>query len=78
MTIKPRDRRAGSTQPRGQSADDRPRAETDPNTSRVYLDLIFIARNIERIGDHATNIAEDAVYVRAAQDVRHSFPAAGA
>jgi phosphate transport system protein len=46
-------------------------AQKQPANITSYLDLIFIARNIERIGDHATNIAEDAVYVKAAQDVRH-------
>lgn len=40
-----------------------------------YLDLIFIARFIERIGDHATNIAEDAVFAASAQDIRHTAPA---
>lgn len=37
-----------------------------------YLDLIFIARFIERIGDHATNIAEDAVFASSAEDIRHT------
>lgn len=39
-----------------------------------YLDLIFIARFIERIGDHATNIAEDAVFASSAEDIRHTNP----
>jgi phosphate transport system protein len=47
-------------------------AQKQPANITSYLDLIFIARNIERIGDHATNIAEDAIYVKAAQDVRHA------
>lgn len=37
-----------------------------------YLDLIFVARFIERIGDHATNIAEDAVFASSAEDIRHT------
>ena len=37
-----------------------------------YLNLIFIARHLERVGDHAKNIGEEAVYATAAQDVRHS------
>jgi len=42
-----------------------------------YLDLIFIARFLERIGDHATNICEDVVFVYAAEDIRHgNTPAA--
>lgn len=46
------------------------------DTSRIheYLDLIFIARYIERIGDHATNIAEDAVFATSAEDIRHTTP----
>jgi len=32
---------------------------------------MFIARHLERVGDHATNIAEDAVYAAAAEDIRH-------
>ena len=50
------------------------------NTARLkdYLDLILIARNIERIGDHATNIAEDAVFAASAEDIRHTAPPAGA
>jgi phosphate transport system protein len=48
------------------------------DTSRIhdYLDLIFIARYIERIGDHATNIAEDAVFATSAEDIRHTAPPA--
>ena len=44
------------------------------NPSRItdYLNLMFIARHLERVGDHATNIAEDAVYVAAAEDIRHT------
>ncbi|MBA3833686.1 MAG: phosphate uptake regulator PhoU [Chthoniobacterales bacterium] len=34
----------------------------DPDQLRGYLNLMFIARHLERVGDHATNIAEDAVY----------------
>ncbi len=48
------------------------------DTARIhdYLDLIFIARYIERIGDHATNIAEDAVFATSAEDIRHTAPPA--
>lgn len=42
-----------------------------PDQLRGYLNLIFIARSLERVGDHATNIAEDAIFAKSAQDVRH-------
>jgi phosphate transport system protein len=42
-----------------------------PEQLRGYLNLIFISRCLERVGDHATNIAEDAVYAAAAEDIRH-------
>lgn len=41
---------------------------------RGYLNLIFIARFLERIGDHATNMCEDVVYICAAEDIRHTAP----
>lgn len=40
------------------------------------LELILIARHLERIGDHATNIAEDIIFVVSARDVRHAAPSA--
>ncbi len=36
-----------------------------------HLDLILIARNLERLGDHATNIAEDVIFACSGKDVRH-------
>jgi len=47
------------------------RMAQDPGQLRGYLNLMFIARHLERVGDHATNIAEDAVYAAAAEDIRH-------
>ena len=47
------------------------RMAEDPDQLRGYLNLMFIARHLERVGDHATNIAEDAVYAAAAEDIRH-------
>jgi phosphate transport system protein len=43
----------------------------DPATIEPSLDLILISRHLERIGDHATNIAEDVIFMVSARDVRH-------
>jgi phosphate transport system protein len=43
----------------------------DRDQLRGYLNLILISRCLQRVGDHATNIAEDAVYAAAAEDIRH-------
>jgi phosphate transport system protein len=45
----------------------------DPEALRRGLDLILAARNIERIGDHVKNIAENAIFVAEGSDVRHHF-----
>jgi phosphate transport system protein len=52
------------------------RMAQDPDQLRGYLNLIFVGRCLERVGDHATNIAEDAVYAAAAEDIRHQSAAA--
>lgn len=44
---------------------------SDPHTIEPSLDLILISRHLERIGDHATNIAEDVIFMVSAKDVRH-------
>jgi phosphate transport system protein len=43
----------------------------DPGTIEPALDLLLISRHLERIGDHATNIAEDVIFMVSAKDVRH-------
>jgi phosphate transport system protein len=47
----------------------------DPATVEPALDLILVSRHLERIGDHATNIAEDVIFMVSARDVRHHPPA---
>lgn len=42
-----------------------------PETIEPALDLILISRHLERIGDHATNVAEDVIFILSARDVRH-------
>jgi phosphate transport system protein len=43
----------------------------DTLTIEPALDLILVSRHLERIGDHATNIAEDVIFIVSARDVRH-------
>ncbi|MEZ5416813.1 MAG: phosphate signaling complex protein PhoU [Vicinamibacterales bacterium] len=43
----------------------------DPTTIEPALDLVLVSRHLERIGDHATNIAEDVIFLVSARDVRH-------
>jgi len=43
----------------------------EPQTIERAIALILIARHLERIGDHATNIAEDVIYLIQGRDVRH-------
>jgi phosphate transport system protein len=45
--------------------------QRDPGVVPAAVDLIFVARNLERIGDHATNVAEDVVFLVKGIDVRH-------
>jgi phosphate transport system protein len=45
----------------------------DSRTIEPSLDLLLISRHLERIGDHATNIAEDVIFIVEARDVRHGF-----
>jgi phosphate transport system protein len=42
-----------------------------PETIEPALDLILISRHLERIGDHATNVGEDVIFILSAKDVRH-------
>ncbi|MBN8538314.1 MAG: phosphate signaling complex protein PhoU [Deltaproteobacteria bacterium] len=49
----------------------------NPQDVDASLDLILIARNFERLGDHATNIAEDIIFACTGEDVRHGGKGAG-
>lgn len=44
----------------------------DPRTISASIDLVFVAKAIERVGDHAKNLAEQVIYVARGADVRHS------
>jgi len=43
-----------------------------PDIASPAVDIIFIAKNLERVGDHATNIAEDVILVAEARNVKHA------
>jgi len=47
------------------------RMKTEPENIENLLDLILIARNLERLGDHSTNIAEDVIFALTGKDIRH-------
>ncbi len=44
----------------------------DPRTISPSLNLLFLAKSLERVGDHAKNIAEQIIFVVMGEDVRHS------
>ncbi len=48
----------------------------DPRTISSSIDLVFVAKAIERVGDHAKNLAEVTIYVVKGTDVRHNSVAA--
>ena len=44
----------------------------DPRTISSAIDLVFVAKAIERVGDHAKNLAEQVIYIVKGTDVRHA------
>jgi phosphate transport system protein len=46
----------------------------DPRTISASIDLVFVAKAIERVGDHAKNLAEVIIYIVKGADVRHNPP----
>jgi phosphate transport system protein len=46
----------------------------DPRTISSSIDMVWVAKAIERIGDHTKNIAEHVIFIAAGADVRHANP----
>jgi phosphate transport system protein len=46
----------------------------DPRTISASIDLVFVAKALERVGDHAKNLAEQVIYIVKGTDVRHTPP----
>jgi phosphate transport system protein len=46
--------------------------ERQPGAASQEVDLIMVAKHLERVGDHATNIAEDVVLVAEARNIKHA------
>lgn len=47
------------------------RMKSKPDSVKSSLDFIFIVKNLERIADHCTNIAEETIFVMTGKDIRH-------
>lgn len=50
----------------------------DPGRTVPALELILVSRHLERIGDHATNVAEEVIFIASGRDVRHHAQEGGA
>ncbi len=48
------------------------RNDVDPNTVPALIDLLFISKSLERVGDHAVNIAMEVIYYLTGDDIRHT------
>lgn len=74
VAIRPRDKKLDAM---NLDVNDRLTEAMSKNPSKIteYLNLLFIARHLERVGDHAKNIAEEVVYAVSAEDIRHTRPA---
>lgn len=46
----------------------------NPPQSKVFVDLILLSKNYERIADHATNVAEEVIFMVSGEDIRHKTP----
>ena len=44
----------------------------DPSLAGAYMELVFISKSLERVGDHAANIAQEIVFLLTGRDIRHT------
>ena len=51
--------------------------QANPPLVQAGMELVFVVRNLERIGDHATNMAEDVIFMTKGVDVRHRSSVTG-
>lgn len=51
--------------------------KVEPQSVDAAVDLLLISRNLERLGDHATNIGEDVIFASTGKDIRHGGFASG-
>lgn len=51
--------------------------KTHPDLADSVIEIMSVARQLERLGDHATNIAEDVIFAYSGEDVRHRFSQGG-
>ena len=65
-------RRGGSDQARRSAWASRSRSADNPRRLRPLMRLLAVSRNLERIADCATNIAEDVIYMVEGRIIRHS------
>jgi phosphate transport system protein len=72
LQLKPRDR-VLDTMNSEVAAKYMERITADPGRVQSYVNLILIARALERVGDHSTNIGEDSLWASHAEDIRHTY-----
>jgi phosphate transport system protein len=50
--------------------------QATPNLAPAMVDVLFLIKAVERVGDHAKNIAESVIYIAEGEDIRHTHKTA--